>query len=132
VVEEVQIVNGDDLRRSPRGHQQRVRRVRDIDGAAGQHLSRWPAQPVPRQIQDAHRHSPIDQGNIPQLANVRQAVFPRARKEGDFELGQTVALRQAPDELVSVLAGAGPFAESRPVIDQDAHLFKSFRVSILL
>ena len=36
------------------------------------------------------------------------------------------------DELVCVFACAASFTQRRTVIDQDAHLFKSFRVSILL
>jgi hypothetical protein len=31
-----------------------------------------------------------------------------------------------------ILADAAPFAQRRTVINQDPHLFKSFRVSILL
>jgi hypothetical protein len=32
---------------------------------------------------------------------------------------------------VRVLADAAALAKRRPVVDQDAHLFKSFRISIL-
>jgi hypothetical protein len=34
--------------------------------------------------------------------------------------------------LMCILAGAAAIAQRRPIVDQDAHLFKSFRLSILL
>ena len=135
--QEVQIVDRDDLRRVARRHQQRMQRVRDVERAAGQRFRRRPVEPMPRQIQQRDRDAAID-------ALPRRAAPSSADRRSFHELENRVtstraaaavvdeAARAARDELMGVFADAAPLAQRRTVIDQDAHLFKSFRVSILL
>ena len=60
VIEEVQIVNRDDLRRAARRHQQRVRRVHDVESPAGYRFYRRPPGPVPGQIEQPNRYAAVD------------------------------------------------------------------------
>ena len=66
----------------------------------------------------------------PGIADV-QPVLPRARKHRKVEIGGRNVGRQPAHQLVRVFANAGAVAQGRAVIDQRAHLFKSFGLSIL-
>ena len=114
----------------PRRQQQRVGRVRHVEGATCQGFGAGPSQPVPEKVQQPDRHPPID-GR--QAVQIRVVEPRRSRHELEKMVRSSVfVLRQRLDELVRIFADAGPLAQGRPVIDQDAHLFKSFRLSILL
>ena len=134
--QEIQIVDGHDLRRGPRRQQQRMRRMRDVVRAAGEHFGWRPSEPMPRQIQQPHGHAAIDDRRACQVRIRREPILPRAREERQLERRRRTAWRvrgkQCLDELMCILAGAAAFTQRRAVIDQDAHLFKSCRVSILL
>ena len=107
VVEEVEVVDRDDLRRAPGRHQQRVHGVGDVD-RPGEPLDRRQFQPVPREIQHRHRNSRVDDRQ-PRDRVRGQPVLPGARKEG-----QRVVKGQRPGEragqLVRVFADACAFA----------------------
>ena len=62
MIEKVEIVDRDEARGAARGNEQRVRRVHDVERAAGQLLDRRPLEPVPREVQQRHRDAPIDEG----------------------------------------------------------------------
>ena len=56
-----------------------------------------------------------------------------AVSDGPVEVGPfETALEQCTHELMCILADAGAFTQRRSIVKQHAHLFKSFRLSILL
>ena len=60
--QKVEIVNGHDLRCRLRWHEQRVRRVGNIELASRKLFNRRPLESMPRKIQHAYGNSPIDTG----------------------------------------------------------------------
>ena len=105
--------------------------MRDVMRASGHRFDRRPPEPVPREVERADRHAPIDDNRAIEVGRPLEAVLPRARE--DRQLQRRVATReQRLDELMGVLADAAAFAQRGAIVNHDAHLFKSFRVSILL
>ena len=91
---------------------------------------------MPGEVEQADRHAPIDRGRAAQLRRVHQAILPGARENRQSEVAAAprsrVAFEQRPDELMGILTGAAAIAQRGPIVDEDAHLCKSFRLSILL
>ena len=106
--------------------------MHDVEIVSGQRLNRWPSKTMPRDIERAYGPSSIDPPHTAGFGvrNV-EPVLPRARKHGKVEVGGGERRRQGPDELVRVFADARAVAQGGAVIDQRAHLCKSFVVSIL-
>ena len=134
--EEIQIVNRDDLRRVARRQQQRMQRVRDVERPPRERFGRRPVEAVPREIQERAPERADRRRAAPRSpSSDGQAILPRAREERQRRAAAAASRRgatSARDELMRVFADAAAFAQRRTVVDQDAHLFKSFRVSILL
>ena len=126
----------DDVRGVAGGQQERMQRVGDVERAAGQALGGRPAEAMPGKVQKADGDPAIRQRGSRKIRRQNGAVLPRTREQGQIERVVPRARRgegkQRGDELMCVLADAASFAERRTIIDQDTHLCKSFRVSILL
>ena len=118
VGEKKQIVNGDDLCSVTRRHEERMRRVSDVDVAC-EHFSRWPLEPMPQVIQNTNRDTPIDHSTTGLAGDVsRRSIFPGAGEEEDLiTISRCISARQ----LVNVLADTGTLPQGGPVIDEDAH-----------
>ncbi len=98
-----------------------MRRVRHVEPPTRQRFDRRPVESVPRQIQQADRHAPIDRGGAVEIRRQPQSIFPRARE--DRQLQRRVPSReQGLDELMRVLADAAAFAQRRAIVNHDAHL----------
>jgi hypothetical protein len=129
VCQKIQIVNRDHVRGRACRQQQRMRGMRDVVRAAGQRLRLRPLEPMPREIEEADRHASIDNRRACECGSGLQAILPRARKQRQRQRGGRVGGGQGQeraDQLVGVLPGAARFAQRGTIIDQDAHLFKSF------
>ena len=90
---------------------------------------------MPSEIQRADRNPPIDHAHAGQLGcdGRLHAILPRAREQGQVESAVIGGARyERARQPVRVFANAAPLAQRRPVIEDDAHLCKSFRASILL
>ena len=113
-----------------------MRGVRDVEVGAGEAFSRRPFEPVPRRIQHGDRHAPIDEGGAGDLVVAVDPILPGARKQRQIErrAGGSGGVRrqQRSRQLKHVLADAAPLTKRGSIVDQDSHLCKSFRVSILL
>jgi hypothetical protein len=119
MVQEVQIVHGDDLRGATGRHQQRVRGVRDVHGA-GQALDRGPPQPVPEEVQQADGQPPVPRRGVRHDPGL-EPVAPGAGEQHERAVGcQQCAERRG--QLVHILADAGALPERRPIVEQDAHV----------
>ena len=98
----------------------------------GQRLRRRPAEPMPAQIEQPDRQPAIDPCDAVRQTCRFEAILPRAGEHGELA---ACALRETTrdrvHESMRVLPYAAALAERRPVVDQDSHLFKSFRISIL-
>ena len=119
-IEEVQVVDGDDLRGAPRRHQQRVHGVRDVD-AAGKRLDRRPLQPVPGEVRgpapgSAHRRL-ARPGTRPGASRSFQELENRVSEPPS----PTEAAARAAAQLVRVFADACSLAKRGTIVDQDAH-----------
>ena len=113
-----QIVDGHDLRRPARRHQERMRRMHDIDRSR-QHFRRRPLVAMPEIIQHADGDAPVDHARTGFILDAcRRAVLPGAREEQDLV---TVDRRVRTNQLMDVLAHAGSLPQGGPVVDEDAH-----------
>src|SRR5256885_8574409 len=72
--EEVQIVNRNDMSRGAGRQDQRMKRMRYVEGAARERFSRRPSKPMPRQIERAHRDRKSTRLNSSHLV-ISYAVF---------------------------------------------------------
>ena len=137
--QEVQIVNRDDLggRRATAAAADASECVTS-NRAAGERFGRRPAEPMPREVQQPRPARGDRRSRAPRSsACTAQPILPRAREERQRRAARwprpaDTRPSSARDELVRVLADAAALAQRRPIVDQDAHLFKSFRLSILL
>jgi len=91
---------------------------------------------MPREVQDGHRYSTIDDMRAVEPRPYVQTILPRAGEQGDVErsfrrVGRESAQKSG-HELMDVLADTAAASQRGPVIYEDPHLFKSFRLSILL
>ena len=107
----------------------------DVERAAGDVFSWRPLEPVPRVVQDANGHASINGFRAGQLRGWQQPILPGAREQG--EIDRTAPVRrntgeQRADQLMRVLADAAPLPQRGTIVDEYAHLCKSFRISILL
>jgi hypothetical protein len=59
VIEEIEIVNGDEPDGMPGGEQQRVQRLRNID-VTGKGFDRGPLRPMPQKVQHVDRDAAVD------------------------------------------------------------------------
>ena len=108
----------------------------DVESAAGDHFDRRPSEAMPGKVEDRHRYAAIDPRGAGEVGRRTEAIFPRARKQRELERAGRASGRifgeQGARQLVCVLANAAALAQRGTIVDQDAHLCKSFRVSILL
>ena len=134
--EEIEIVNRNHLGGVARRQEQRMQGVGDVEIEARELLDPRPAEAVPGEVEQANRHPPIDGVRAAKVGRVGEAIFPGAGKdrqsEGAVGPRSRIRFEQRLDELMRILADAAPRAQRRPIVDQDAHLFKSFRLSIVL
>ena len=90
-------------------------------------------QAMPREVEGPDRPAAIDPLHA---LEARSLIASRSFQELENTARSSASANNPPaqrsDELVRVFADAAALAQGRPIIDQDAHLFKSFRVSILL
>src|SRR5438477_6628704 len=87
---------------------------------------------MPGEIEDADGPAAIDSTHTRKIRVLNpQPVLPGAREEGQVERAGVEGGRHRPYELVRIFADAAALAQGRAIIDQRAHLFKSFRLSIL-
>ena len=119
IVEEEEVVDGDDLGGCAGRHQQRMHGVRDVDGP-GQGLDGRTLEPVPGQIQDSHRYPGIDDGSAWHAARL-EAMLPGAGEEGQLVVGWKQR-QQGLRHLVRVLADPCSLDERGTIVDQDAHV----------
>src|SRR5262249_40348973 len=103
--QEMKIVNRDDTGRRPRRKQQRMRRMCHIELRARGRWGGRPREPVPREVQQADWHAPVDATRAVDVGLVIEAILPRARKQRELEW--LVGIRwkrreQRSRELVSV------------------------------
>src|SRR4051794_12935194 len=109
--------------------------MRHVEAFARELLDRRPAQSVPREVQHADGGPLVDRMRLLQLRRAVKTVAPGTRKNGDVDWTVTVGrreLKQAGRKAAGVLADPGRMFQRRTVIEHDAHLCKSFRLSILL
>jgi len=117
--EKEEIVNGHHLRGAARGHQQRMRRVRDVDGAR-QPFGRRPFAAVPEIVQNADGNPPVDDARARVGGDGRRrTILPGAREQQHLVV--TVCSGVRANQLVDVLANAGSLPQRGPVVDEDAH-----------
>jgi hypothetical protein len=118
VREKKQVVNRDNLRSSAGRHQERMRRVCDVDIAC-QHFRGRPLEPMPYVIQNANRDAPIDYSSTGLVGDIScRSIFPGAREEENLiAIRRRIRARQ----LMNVLADTGTRPQGGPVIDEDAH-----------
>jgi hypothetical protein len=120
MIQEEEVVNGDDLSRVSRWNQQRMRRVHHVD-ASRQPFDRWPFEPMPEIVQHGHRHAPIDdRGSKLGAERGRRPVFPRTGKERQLVV---VRGRVCLHELTDVLADTRARTKGRAVVDENPHLW---------
>ena len=64
-----------------------MRRVCDVVLATGEGFDRRPAEPMPREVQRAHRDALIDHAHVREIGCEvgRQAIVPGAREQGDLD-----------------------------------------------
>ncbi len=89
---------------------------------------------MPCIVENGHRNAPIDARDSGRQPLAVEAILPGTGKSRELQRRcgpRCKHLCERPHELVRVLADAAALAKRRPVVDQDAHLFKSFRISIL-
>src|SRR6476646_6104542 len=110
--------------------------MRDVEAAAGDPFDRRPPETMPRKVENRHWDAAIDSRGAGEVGRRAEAIFPRARKQCELERANRAFGRkfgeQCARQLVCVLANAAALAQRGTIVDQDAHLCKSFRVSILL
>jgi transcriptional regulator of acetoin/glycerol metabolism len=87
VLEEEEVVQGDDLPRALAGQQQRVRRVDEVQRRADHPVERRPLQPVPGQVQGVHREPAVHQRDVGRPRLLRVAVAQRGREIEEAVLG---------------------------------------------
>ncbi len=118
MLEEIQVVHGDDPGGAPCRHQQGMHRMRHVNGA-GEGLGRRPLESMPAQVEKADRHPRIDDRHARNHAG-RQPVLPRAGKERQRIAGRQLA-GEGRGQFVRVLADACAFAQGGPIVDEDPH-----------
>ena len=107
----------------------------DIERAACQCFSRRPSKSMPGKVQKADRNAPIHANDAVERWVSGESILGRAREDRHLDRRRVRASAERNEgthELVCVFANAAAFPERCAVVDEDAHLFKSFRVSILL
>jgi hypothetical protein len=111
-------MDGEYLRRAPRWHQQRMRRVGNVH-VSDEHFHRWPLESMPSVIQNANRNASIDYARAGFDGDARcGTIFPGAGKEENVvAVNRCIGAYQ----LMNVLADAGTLAQGGPVVDEDAH-----------
>ena len=107
----------------------------DVELAVHEPLSRGPPESMPDKVEKANRDTPVDLSGTSQLWIVGEPIPGRTREDGDIKrlnCRTTGAGQQGTNELMCVFADTAAVLERRPVVYDNAHLFKSFRLSILL
>ena len=133
MLDKVEVVNRDDERRPPRRQDQGMHRMGDVERCAGDRFGRGPVEAMPGEIQQRHWNAAVHERGAAEIAVGYQTILPRAREQDQFERAAIGRERdKRARQPVRVFADAGPLAQRRPVIEEDAHLCKSFRASILL
>ena len=133
--QKIQIVDRHDARGAPRRHQQRMERMGHVDGSGDERFDWRPFESMPGEIQHAYWNPAIDDRRRGEIVAAMQTIFPRAREQRQVECRPRMtrpAFNNARGELVCIFANTTALAERWTVVEEDAHLCKSFRVSILL
>jgi hypothetical protein len=81
VLQEEQVVDGDDLLRAFGRQQQRVGRVREVEGRPDEAIERRPFEAVPRVVERAHREAPVHQLRIRGPGPIRVSVAEGGREQ---------------------------------------------------
>ena len=116
MLQEIDVVNGDHLRRPPRRREQRMRRTHHVVVTGAQQLDGWPFEVVPREVQqpdgnamigDAHaRAVSLEIGIGPVLPGAREQRERVAR----FSRGEV------PYQLMQIFTDPGPGSQRRPIV----------------
>ena len=116
--QEIQIVNRHDLRRRrATAAAADARSAPRRTGPARQHLGGRPAEPMPGEIEQAHRHAAIDDPAPGELVVQRRRSFHElensVRSSVRAGAGRREPAEQRPDQLVRVFADAAALAQRR-------------------
>jgi hypothetical protein len=116
VVEEIDVVNGDHLRRAPRWRQQRMRGADDILVAGSEPFDWRPFEIVPGQVEEPNRNPMIRHAGSRAFALKTGigSILPRTCKQR--ERVAKLPLSQMPRELMQVFADPGPRSKRRPIV----------------
>jgi hypothetical protein len=82
-------------------------------------ISRRPFEPVPREVQEGHRHPRVDD-RCARDDSRRQAVLPGTGKEHERVAGGETA-RQRRGELVGIFSDACARSQGGPIVKEDTH-----------
>jgi hypothetical protein len=119
MLEEIEIVDRDRLRRDTTRHEERMSGVGDLR-RPGEAFDRGPSKPMPGEIEQPDGHPRIDRLDSADIRDI-EAIFPGARERHDLILRPFIAARgQRAGEFVDVLADAGSLPERGAVIQDDA------------
>ena len=104
--------------------------------AAGDDFRRRPPEAMPREFRTRTGTRRSTVAAPASAVAAPQAILPGAREQRElegpvFRVGRERGEQRA-HELMGVLADAAPVPQRGTIVDQNTHLFKSFRVSILL
>ena len=119
-VEEVQVVDGDDLRGALSGHQERMHGVDDVDFAANRSRSSGHSSRCQARLRKVTGTRASTTGT-PGIDIRRQAILPGAREEHEMVVRATSWRANAAGQLVRVLADACARAQGGPIVEENTH-----------
>ena len=120
MIEKVEIVDRDHLRRSTRRNHQGVKRLNDIQAFSRELLGGWPVQPVPGVVQGFHGYLAIDDGSAWQDI-ARKSILPGGGEEQDPFVRVRGRFQESASHFVYVFADACSLAKRWPVVEQNPH-----------
>src|SRR5688572_10556557 len=122
VREEEEIVDRDDLGGGPARNQQWVSRMDDV-GLRREALDWWPLAAMPQVIQDADGHSAVDDLRAKFAGQVSaRTILPRTGEDHDLVGKSRRLTSECANEVVHVLAYAGPLTKGGSIINEDVHV----------
>src|SRR5262245_16461412 len=98
--------------------------MRDVERASRQDFGRRPVQPVPGEVEQRDRHTPIDERRAAQAVLDRRAILRRTGEQSQVDWTTAIAAGECEErarQFVRVFADAAAMAQRRTVIDHDAH-----------
>ena len=120
MIEKIEIVDRDHLRRTTSRNQQRVKRLNDIEAFTGDLFRGWPVEPVPGVVQSFDGYLAVDdRGAWQDIAG--ESIFPGGGEKQDPFVGIRGGFQQTPSHFVYVFADACSLAKRRPVVEQNPH-----------